>query len=87
LIALGQVIARFGAKDKIRCNTLSAGLIESDMAEKGLNSRAVASAAKGILLNRLGTPEEVADVVVFLASDESRYITGQTINVNGGLYF
>lgn len=87
LISLGQVIARFGAKQKIRCNTLAAGLIESEMAAAGMQSPTVSKVADGILLGRLGTPEELAQVVVFLASDASSYITGQTINVNGGLYF
>lgn len=87
LISLGQVIARFGAKYKIRCNTLAAGLIESEMAVAGMQSPTVSKIADGILLGRLGTSEELAQVVVFLASDASSYITGQTINVNGGLYF
>lgn len=87
LISLGQVIARFGAPDNIRCNTIAAGLIESEMAAASLHSGAVSKAAEGILLGRMGTPEEVAQVVVFLASDGSSYITAQTINVNGGLYF
>jgi len=87
LISLGQVIARFGAKYNIRCNTLAAGLIESEMASTGMQSSAVSKMADSILLGRLGTSEELAHVVVFLASDASSYITGQTINVNGGLYF
>ena len=44
-------------------------------------------AAEEIILKRLGRADEVADAVVFLASDASSYITAQTINVNGGLYF
>ncbi len=87
LISLGQVVARFGAKYKIRCNTLAAGLIESEMAAAGMQSPTVSKIADSILLGRLGTLEELAQVVVFLASDASSYITGQTINVNGGLYF
>lgn len=87
LISLGQVVARFGAKYNIRCNTLSAGLIESEMASGGMQSGAVSKAAENILLGRFGTSEEVAQVVVFLASDDSSYITAQTINVNGGIYF
>jgi len=47
----------------------------------------VSRAAENILLGRLGRPEEVAKTAVFLASDDSSYITAQTINVNGGLYF
>lgn len=87
LISLGQVVARFGAKDKIRCNTVAAGLIASEMAQAGLQSAVVNKAAENILLGTMGAPEDVADAVVFLASDQSRYITAQTVNVNGGLYF
>lgn len=87
LISLGQVVARFGAKDNIRCNTVAAGLIASDMAAAGMQSAAVNQAAQNIVLKRLGTPDEVAAAVVFLASDAASYITAQTINVNGGLYF
>ena len=84
---MGQVIARFGAKDNIRCNTVAAGLIESEMAA---DRHAVGGGQTGRRrhpLGRLGTPDEVAQAVVFLASDASSYITAQTINVNGGLYF
>lgn len=87
LISLGQVAARFGAPFGIRVNTVAAGLINSAMAEAGLTDPAVRQAAAGIPLGRLGLPSEVADVVVFLASEKSAYITAQTINVNGGLYF
>ena len=87
LISLAQVIARFGAADRIRSNVVSAGLIASDMAAGGLQAVSVQKAAENILLKRMGAPEEVADAVVFLASDASAYITAQTINVNGGLYF
>jgi len=87
LTSLGQVIARFGAENNIRCNTISAGLIQSEMADAGMQSAAVVQASENIVLKRFGKQSEVADVVAFLASDESSYITGQTINVNGGLYF
>ncbi len=87
LISLGQVIARFGAQWNIRCNTIAAGLIASDMADAGLQSPAVQKAAENVLLKRFGAVEEVANTAVFLASEASSYITAQTINVNGGLYF
>jgi len=87
LISLSQVIARFGAKWNIRSNVVAAGLIQSEMAASSMAAPAVAKAAESIVLGRLGTTQEVADAVVFLASDASRYITAQTINVNGGLYF
>ncbi len=87
LISLAQVIARFGAQYHVRSNTLAAGLIASEMAAAGMAAASVQKAAENILLGRQGTPSEVADAAVFLASDASSYITAQTLNVNGGLYF
>jgi len=86
LISLGQVIARFAAPN-IRSNTVAAGLIQSEMAAAGMAAASVQKAAENIVLGCLGTPRDVADAVVFLASDASSYITAQTLNVNGGLYF
>ena len=87
LISLAQVIARFGAQHNIRSNTLAAGLITSEMAAAGMANAAVQKAAETIILKRMGTPREVADATVFLSSDAASYITAQTLNVNGGLYF
>jgi 3-oxoacyl-[acyl-carrier protein] reductase len=87
LISLAQVIARFGAPRGVRSNTVAAGIIASDMGQAGLAAASVQKAAENILLKRLGNTKEVADAVVFLASDASTYITAQTLNVNGGLYF
>jgi 3-oxoacyl-[acyl-carrier protein] reductase len=87
LISLAQVIARFGAQHGVRSNTVAAGLIASDMANAGLAAASVQKAAENILLKRFGATREVADAVVFLASDAASYITAQTLNVNGGLYF
>jgi len=87
LISLAQVIARFGAQYGVRSNTVAPGLIASDMAESGMSAPAVQKAAESILLKRLGRTCEVADAVVFLASDAAAYITGQALNVNGGLHF
>jgi 3-oxoacyl-[acyl-carrier protein] reductase len=52
-----------------------------------MTAASVQKAAENILLKRMGRPEEVADAVVFLASEASSYITAQSLNVNGGLYF
>ncbi|WP_415718766.1 SDR family NAD(P)-dependent oxidoreductase [Maridesulfovibrio sp.] len=87
LISMTQVAARFGAEWNIRCNTVAAGLVISDMADAGLQNPAVQKAAENVLLKRFAAASEVADSVAYLASDESSYITAQTINVNGGLYF
>ena len=87
LISLAQVIARFGAAQGVRSNVVAAGLIASDMADAGMAAASVQKAAENILLKRFGATREVADAVVFLASDAASYITAQTLNVNGGLYF
>ena len=87
LISLAQVIARFGAQHGVRSNVVAAGLIASEMAAAGMAAASVQKAAEAILLKRMGAQNEVADAVVFLASDASSYITAQTLNVNGGLYF
>jgi len=87
LISLSQVLARFGASHNIRSNVVAAGLIASEMAAGGMQAASVQKAAENILLRRMGTPQEVGDAVTFLASDASSYITAQTLNVNGGLYF
>jgi 3-oxoacyl-[acyl-carrier protein] reductase len=87
LISLAQVIARFGAAFGVRSNTVAAGLVASDMAASAMSAPSVQKSMDAILLKRLGSPREVADAVVFLASDAASYITGQTLNVNGGLYF
>jgi NAD(P)-dependent dehydrogenase (short-subunit alcohol dehydrogenase family) len=87
LISLAQVIARFGAPKGVRSNVVAAGLIQSEMAAAGMANPAVQAAAETIVMKRLGTTAEVADAVAFLASDASSYITAQTLNVNGGLYF
>ncbi|BCW88141.1 3-oxoacyl-[acyl-carrier-protein] reductase FabG [Alphaproteobacteria bacterium SO-S41] len=87
LISLAQVIARFGADRGVRSNVVAAGLVQSDMAAAGMAAASVQQAAQNIVLKRVGTTAEVADAVAFLCSDASSYITAQTLNVNGGLYF
>ena len=87
LISLGQVTARFGAVDNIRCNTLAVGQVQSEMTAASLDSPAMRDVKDKILLKRFGRPEEVAQAVLYLASDASSYVTAQTLGINGGLYF
>jgi 3-oxoacyl-[acyl-carrier protein] reductase len=81
-------LAKKLAKNNIRVNAVAPGSIEfpggSWEAIKNANPKMYESVRRGIPFGRLGTPEEVADVVVFLASDRGRWVTGATLAVDGG---
>lgn len=83
LISLTHNMAVHFAKKKIRVNCISPGLINTKMAKNAKKHPMFSR----IILNRVGEPHEIASVVSFLLSDNSTYITGQTINVNGGMFF
>jgi 3-oxoacyl-[acyl-carrier protein] reductase len=87
LIALGHCFARFGAPYNITSNNIAPGLIITEMGNKMIETKLGKKILSNTLLNRPGTTHEVASMAVFLASDDSSYITGQTFNVNGGLLF
>lgn len=87
LINFTRSMARIYSRDGVTCNAVSPGLIETDMIAQEMNSAEASKRVEGIPLGRLGSVEEVASAVIFLCSDSAGYITGQTINVNGGMYF
>jgi len=68
----------------IRCNAIAPGFIETEMTDK-LDPKTVDEWRKGVPLKRGGTPKDIANACVFLASDMSSYITGQTLSVDGGM--
>jgi 3-oxoacyl-[acyl-carrier protein] reductase len=70
----------------VTINAIAPGFIETPMTEK-LPEQIKEAMLKRIPMNRYGKPEEIFNTVAFLSSDESSYITGQTIHVNGGMYF
>jgi 3-oxoacyl-[acyl-carrier protein] reductase len=72
------------APSGIRVNAIAPGYIETDMI-KNIRPEIHAERLKSIAMARIGTPEDIADVVLFLASDLSRYVTGQVIGVDGGM--
>jgi 3-oxoacyl-[acyl-carrier protein] reductase len=82
MIAATKALAQEVAKRNITVNAVAPGLIKSDMTA-GLNESEL---SKMIPVQRFGDPAEVAHLVSFLASEKSSYITGEVINVNGGLY-
>jgi len=87
VISLTRSLARVGAPDGIRVNCVTPGLIETEMSQKEIHSEVgQQKISREIPLRRAGLASEVAGAVAFLASEEAAYITGQSINVNGGLY-
>jgi 3-oxoacyl-[acyl-carrier protein] reductase len=82
MIASTKALAQEVAKRKITVNAVAPGFIESDMT----HDLPVDLLKQMIPMNRFGKAEEVAHVVSFLASEKSSYITGEVININGGIY-
>lgn len=78
-------IAREYATRGITVNTIAPGFIETDMTS-GLNEEQRTHMLKSVPMGRTGTADEVAAAIVFLASNEAAYVTGQTLRVNGGMY-
>lgn len=85
LIGLTKSLAREFAKRNITVNAVAPGFIQTAMTEK-LDEKIKQELIKQIPLERFGTPDDVCEVVLFLASEGASYITGQVISVNGGLY-
>jgi 3-oxoacyl-[acyl-carrier protein] reductase len=84
LIGLTMAMAREVASRNITCNAVAPGFIETSMTA-ALSEEFKQSAVKNIPLGRVGSPEDVASAVRFLASEDASYITGHVLNVNGGL--
>jgi len=84
IIGMTKSVAReFGGRG-VTCNAVAPGYIQTDMTDD-LPDKAKDTIMSSIPLKRLGTPEDVANIVAFLASEEASYITGQVINVDGGM--
>jgi 2-hydroxycyclohexanecarboxyl-CoA dehydrogenase len=91
VIGFTKAIARESSRFGVRCNAVAPGpidtpLLNSAPAELGeLGERLRQGMIKATTMRRIGQPEEVAAAIAFLASDDASYVTGQTINVSGGL--
>jgi 3-oxoacyl-[acyl-carrier protein] reductase len=80
IICLTKSLAKYAAPYNINVNCVSPGFIDTEM------TKDLAQDPKAVPLGRRGKPEDVSDVILFLSSDASRYITGANIDVNGGLF-
>ncbi len=84
LIGLTMALAREVASRNITCNAVAPGFIETSMTA-ALSEEFKQNAVKAIPLGRVGAPDDIANAVCFLASEEASYITGHVLNVNGGM--
>jgi len=71
---------------RVRVNAIAPGTTDTAQPRYGMSEEELQAAGRQVPLGRMGTPEDVADLAVFLASEEARHITGQTLHVNGGQY-
>ena len=81
---LTKLIAVHEAKNKIRCNAVLPGMTATEAVEKNLTEEFRSLFLRHIPLGRMGLPEEIAAAVVYLASEEAAYTTGQILTVSGG---
>ena len=84
IIGFTKSVAKELGSRNIRCNAIAPGFIETEMTGE-LNEKAIEEWKQTIPLKRGGQPEEVAECAIFLASDRSKYITGQVLQVDGGM--
>ena len=85
MVGFTKSLAREIGSRNITVNTVAPGFIDTDMTRE-LSEEQREGLLDGIALGRLGSPDEIAKAVLFLASSDSSYITGETIHVNGGMY-
>jgi len=86
LISLTKSLSKIYSKDNILTNCIAPGLIDTKMIANEIKTKEGKEKINQIPIKRIGTPQEVAKTALFLVSDDSTYVTGQTINLNGGMY-
>jgi 3-oxoacyl-[acyl-carrier protein] reductase len=86
LVGLTRGMARELAPHRIRVNAIAPGVTNTAMPRLGNTEEALRELAQRLPAGRLAEPEDIADVIVFLATDDARHIIGQLIHVNGGDY-
>ena len=85
IISQAKVLSKELGNYNIRVNVIAPGLTKTDMMENNTSSETIQNTIKQISLKRVAKTDEIANVVLFLASDLSSYISGQTIRVDGGM--
>ena len=85
MITFTKVIARELARYNIRANAIAPGLTQTEMMESSTSADGMQQTLQRIAMGRVGRPEEIANVALFLASDLSSYMTGQVLRADGGL--
>jgi 3-oxoacyl-[acyl-carrier protein] reductase len=85
IIGFTKTIAREYGRRNVRCNAIAPGYIETDMTDV-LDEEKRSAIAQTIPLGRLGKPEDIAKLALFLAGDSASYITGEVIKADGGMY-
>ena len=87
LLGLTRALAKELAPYRIRANAIAPGVVDTDITHGELTPEGKREIAATVPLGRLGTPQDIATCSLFLASEASAYITGEVLNVNGGIYF
>ena len=85
LVTSSKVMARELANFNIRCNVVSPGLTDTKMMRASHTEENIKKKIDSLMIKRAASPNEIANAIMFLASDQSSYITGQVIKVDGGL--
>jgi NAD(P)-dependent dehydrogenase (short-subunit alcohol dehydrogenase family) len=86
IVGLTRATALELARYRIRVNAIAPGLTDTAQPRYGMSEEELQAAAQQVPLGYMATPEDIANLAVFLASEEASHITGQTIHVNGGQY-
>ena len=84
VLGFTRTLARQVGRDGITVNAIAPGIIDTDFVRGNLDPATIETLRQALPIGRLGRPEEVASVVAFLVSDDASYVTGATLDINGG---
>ena len=87
MISQAHTLSREVGLKNIRVNAIAPGLTNTDMMKKNTQDNILKEVVSKLSIKRIGNPTEIANVALFLSSDLSSYVTGQTIRVDGGMHF